>query len=315
VKLIRGGLLSGVGAIVALLALSPTISWATYPGANGRIAYSCSGICTILPDGSGMEKIADLGHSPSWSADGERLVFVRYGQVVTMDADGGNQTQITHGDAAKESAGFSPNGRRIVFEKHLGGYDTPERVSLWRVRTDGTDQQRIVSDYAASPVYSPSGKRQIVFEGSPRGEARNGIWKIRPDGSHLRRLTDPRQYGPYFDDQLLDWSPSGGQILFYRCEWGIHECGGGNRVMRRDGSREHPINHPSGEVYSPDGNRFAFASGDYDNVAHSYNCLDIYTMRLNGSDIRALTHNCEDFNNGGPGGYDSGPSWQPIPPQ
>ena len=107
--------------------------------------------------------------------------------------------------------------------------------------------------------------------------------------------------------------PDGEHILFYRCEWGIHECDGGSWVMRRDGSREHLLHHPSGEVYSPRGNRFAFASGDYDNVAHSHNCLDIYTMSLNGSDIRGLTHNCEDFNNGGAGGYAFGPSWQPIP--
>jgi hypothetical protein len=76
-KPIRGGLLSGVGVVVVLLAVLPATSWATYPGANGRIAYSCQtpeyvppGICTILPDGSGIEQLTDLGHSPSWSADG-----------------------------------------------------------------------------------------------------------------------------------------------------------------------------------------------------------------------------------------------------
>ena len=78
--------------------------------------------------------------------------------------------------------------------------------------------------------------------------------------------------------------------------------------MRPDGSQERPFN-AYGNVYSPGGDRFAFTGGDYDNVAHSYNCLDIYTIRLNGSDRRELTHNCNPF--GFRYAYD--PSWQPIP--
>jgi hypothetical protein len=75
VKPIWGGLLSGVGVTLVLLALFPANSWATYPGADGRIGYSCQtqgspeyvppGICTILPDGSGMKKIADVGDNAS----------------------------------------------------------------------------------------------------------------------------------------------------------------------------------------------------------------------------------------------------------
>ena len=38
-KPIRGGLLSGLG-VALLLAIVPATSWATYPGANGRIAYT-----------------------------------------------------------------------------------------------------------------------------------------------------------------------------------------------------------------------------------------------------------------------------------
>jgi Tol biopolymer transport system component len=313
----KGGLLSGVVTLV-LLALSPATSWATYPGGNGRIAYTCSGICTILPNGSGIENPTDSGHSASWSANGQRLVFVRAGDVFTMSADGGSQTQVTNTSGSEGSPQFSPSGRWIVYSKEVGGYDTPLTHSLWRVRANGADQPRLVRRYVASQVYSPSvvyspSGRRIAFAGRPRGRAKDGIWKVRPDGSQLSRLTNPAQHGKYVNDYLEDWRPDGERILFYRCEWGIHECDGGNWVMRRDGSREHPVNRPSGDVYSPNGNRFAFASGDYDLVAHSYNCLDIYTMRLDGSDRRELTHNCDDFNTGGPGGYASGPDWQPIP--
>jgi Tol biopolymer transport system component len=310
-KLIRGGLLSA-GALL-LLALSPATSSATYPGANGRIAFS--GIFTVLPNGSGLQQLTS-GGDPSWSADGRLIAFTRSDgeavEVWTMHADGTHERQVTHGGVDKANPSFSLSGRRIVFS--TAPYD--REAAIFKIRPDGMKKRRIVGHlgpFATSPVFSPGGRR-IAFEGAPNDARREGIWKVKPDGSHLRRLTNPRQHGPYFHDQLLDWRPDGERILFYRCEWGIHECDGGNWVMRRDGSREHPINHSGGEVYSPDGNRFAFASGDYDNVAHSHNCLDIYTMRLNGSDIRGLTHNCEGFNNGGPGGYAFDPSWQPMPP-
>jgi Tol biopolymer transport system component len=304
VKPIRGGLLSGVGAVVALLALSPAISWATFPGDNGRIAYSCNqsylerrGICTILPDGTGIEQLATPGYSPSWSADGESLVFVRSRRVFTMDADGSNQTQVTFRSRTvwMQNPGFSPDGGWIVFERifdrQWGG--TPAKVSLWTVRTDGTDGHRIVGHNAATPVYSPSGRR-IAFHGRPRDAARDGIWKIRPDGARLRRLTDPQGVGDY----VLDWSPDGEHILFLR--------GGDPWTMRADGSVERPFS-TYGQVYSPRGNRLAFGSGVYDNVSDSWMCFDIHTIRLNGSDRRSLTDNCRGFD-----GYASDPSWQPT---
>jgi hypothetical protein len=324
-KPIRGGLLAGVGAIVALLALSPAISWATFPGANGRIAYSCQtqdspdyeppGICTIRPDGSGMVKIADNARSPSWSANGRRLVFVRDSQLFTMDADGGNQTQITHGDALKGSPQFSPNGRRIVFAKVVApGAGPRARTSLWKIRADGSDPKRIVSDYADRPIYLPNGRR-IVFQGRPRGAARDGIWKIRPNGSHLRRLTAPpvpSRWEAYVDG-LLDVSPGGGQILFLRCNEVERWCGSIRWwVMRPDGSGKRPAPIRA-DGYSPNGNRFVFATGESEPVYGTDYCLDIHTIRPNGTDDRALTHNCDGLPPGDYADLAYAPSWQPIP--
>jgi Tol biopolymer transport system component len=320
-KLIRGGLLPGVGAIVALLAFFPATSWATFPGANGRIAYAFygpsdpHGIFTVLPDGSGVQQLTDGGSYPSWSADGGLIAFTRSdgeaAQIWTMHADGTHERQVTDdadGGGGKANPGFSPSGRRIVYTT-ASWYG---EGSIFKVSPDGMKKRRIVGHLDASPtspVFSPGGRR-IAFDGAPNDARRDGIWKIKPDGSHLRRLTDPNQHGRYYDDYLLDWSPNGEHILFYRCEWGIHECDGENWVMQPDGSRAHPTNHSGGEVYSPDGNQFAFASGDYDGVAHSYNCLDIYTIRLDGSDRRQLSNNCADFSSSD---YAYDPNWQPIP--
>ena len=316
VKPIRGGLLSAVGAALLLLALSPATSWATFPGANGRIAFvgwgqqsDPSGIFTVLRNGSGLQQLTSpSGGYPSWSADGERLVYIDRGGVFTMSADGENQTRVIASNGNLHGPPhFSPGGRRIVYASEPTGY--PNRSGILTVRTDGTHKRRLVGKGAERPVWAP-GSRRIAFDRWNLGN-RNGIWKVSPDGSHKRRLTNPGQHNY---DQLLDWSPDGQHILFYRCEPDIHFCDGSNWVMRADGSHEHPFQGPYGEVYSPSGRRFAGVTGEPDgSLDFGYFCSDIFTVNVVSGDRNVITHNCE---NGPPGDYGAfvyAPSWQPIP--
>jgi Tol biopolymer transport system component len=223
-----------------------------------------------------------------------------------MDADGGNQTQVTHGSVEKVNPGFSSSGRRIVYAS--APYDG--RPSIFKIRPDGMKGRRIVGPDATSPVFSPGGRR-IAFDGTPNGARRAGIWTVRRDGSHLRRLTGPRRAGVV--DHVLDWSPDGKHLLFDRCKAEIHSCHGGNWVMRADGSHKHPIDAP-GEVYSPSGNRFAGVTAEIDDpINFDWGCSDIYTIRATGTGLRLVTHNCEDHNSGDPGPFADFPSWQPIP--
>jgi hypothetical protein len=61
-------------------------------------------------------------------------------------------------------------------------------------------------------------------------------------------------------------------------------------------------------AFSPAGDRIALTGYFLEEL-----CSDTYTMSLTGSNPHAVTHNCEDFNNGGPGGFAAQPSWQPVP--
>jgi hypothetical protein len=171
-------------------------------------------------------------------------------------------------------------------------------------------RERIVGPAATSPVFSPGGRR-IAFDGAPNVARRDGIWTVRRDGSHLRRLTGPT--GAYVVDHVLDWSPDGKHILFHRCEATTHSCHGGNWVMRPDGSHKHSI-QTGGEVYSPSGDRFAGVAAEIDDpINFDWGCSDIYTVLATGNGVNLVTHNCENHNFGDPGPFAIFPSWQPVP--
>src|SRR5215211_7806516 len=134
-----------VACAVALLAVSSE-GKATSPGKNGRIAYAsiayASGdqsepyfgpIYTIKPGGSGKSKVTN-GGPPSYSPDGKRLVFSDLDktsskhpsdyEIYTVDARGGDRTQLTHNDKDEFAPSYSPDGKKIAYDAAYDGNDT-----------------------------------------------------------------------------------------------------------------------------------------------------------------------------------------------
>lgn len=81
---VRGALVAALLLAAIMLMLAATAADAAFPGQDGKIAFSrdnyrqgTSGIFTIAPDGGGQQRIGpEFGYSPSWSADGQKLVFI-----------------------------------------------------------------------------------------------------------------------------------------------------------------------------------------------------------------------------------------------
>ena len=106
-----------VGLVAALLAAcllalvgSAKPIGATFPGANGKIAFGTNRdgnneIYTMDADGSNQINLTNNAaedHSPSWSPDGTKIAFMSEldpltSVIYTMNAEGSNQTRLTNG--------------------------------------------------------------------------------------------------------------------------------------------------------------------------------------------------------------------------
>jgi hypothetical protein len=103
---VAAGALVAVGLLVVMLLVEARPAEATFPGKNGRIAYSVldSGIYTINPGGGGKTKVIALPLSgdakPSYSPIGKRIAYSDYDgqdyEIYTINVGGGGKTQVTN---------------------------------------------------------------------------------------------------------------------------------------------------------------------------------------------------------------------------
>jgi dipeptidyl aminopeptidase/acylaminoacyl peptidase len=157
---------------------------ATFPGANGRIAYTWSrggedfdgggpiphrvGIVSVRPNGEGRRLVARGATQPAYSPDGDRIAFLR-GRLWVARADGRSAHPVTPSDWSVGQHTWSPRGTRLAFERtfrNSGG------GALYTVRSDGTGLKRLLKTPLgmglSSGAWSPDGKA-IVYDQNSAG--------------------------------------------------------------------------------------------------------------------------------------------------
>lgn len=207
------------------LAWSPDGRFLTFEvrGTNSISVYrtEVSGTDEAIP----LTDLRGVNFGAAWSPDGEQIAFSALqatGSAISlMNADGGEQRQLSPTTASYHHPSWSPDGERIAFLKNSG--------LLWDVMvidSDGNNQRQLTlgARVASTLEWSPDGAR-IVYSGIMDGSEE--IFVADLSSGVVAQLTHSvaREISPV-------WSPDGGLILFTIRENDSYDIG----IVGADGS-------------------------------------------------------------------------------
>jgi Tol biopolymer transport system component len=285
--------------VIVLLATASTAS-ATYPGANGEIAYARYGgkrvpstLRTIEPYGDPGRTLARPGvglPDAGWTPDGTRVAMVlgkEPNRIVMLHVATEERSLVIKSDDVPdtrfvESLGISPDGDAIVFCAVRRGSGT----TLFTVGADGSALTDISGDHDdCQPDWGPTDRIAAESTGWT-----SRIVTMDPDGSDRAVVIR----GPDADRAAIfsapSWSPDGARIVVGSTS--LRERRPDLWIVDADGSDLAPLTDTprlteSSPIFSPNGARIAYL---FDDAQEGYGFSDIYTMAADGSDVRRLTH-------------------------
>lgn len=326
------GLLASAVAVAAAAAIT---AGGKAPGQNGRIAFALSDpvldgtvTYTANADGSHVEQLVSAAPAgePRWSPDGNEVAVLapctdgeENCAAVIVNADTGAVRQLKAPDPTLFTGclQWSPDGKRLA----CMGFGEPDssRNGIYTIRSsDGGDLTRMTSNPGGEDLpgdYSPDGKRFVFARFVQEGEPPIGLFVVKTDGSHLRRITPPGM----ILSSPGDWSPQGNRVLFARrvsadvlsSLWVVRSDGSELREIQLDAEPAcgGPISDPASRGcihprWSPDGKKIVFSlwtraakgDGEVENV---------YTVNADGTGLTQITHG---------GDSDGTPDWGTHPP-
>jgi Tol biopolymer transport system component len=279
--------------------------------------FSSARIVSARPDGSGLRALTHPGPkqfdiNAVISPDGSRVAFERDPvpsgpSVIGLVGAIGRGEHIVPVPCASPCAGvnfpsWTLDGRRVVFTRVIGPFDGPGQSArsavLYTARPDGSGLRRL-SQRGIDGVYedfharfAASGK-YLIFARHRNQPSAVAIFRMRPDGSHVRRLTPWRLHADLPDLSLAAHGPTKDLVVFET----NGAANGGEQGIATVRATCHPLatcirdiryvthNVPGphttfNPAWSPDGKQIAFTNAIFSRSKPPI--ADIWTMRPNG---------------------------------
>ena len=235
---------------------------------------------SVRPDGSGLGRI-DPGcprgvakdeiceqNSPAFAPDGKRIAFanphgdlvhirgeeyIEVGAIAVMNLDGSGRRQLTQLRTPTSSEDghpfWSPNGKRIGFVRLNSRAKPQGKQAIFVMNADGSGVRRVTPWQMLAgdhPDWSPDGRWILFRSPEPGGFAGDDLFRVRLDGSGLKRLTNTK---PDVEMFSASYSPDGRSIVFSRTgKRGLPDLW----VMRADGTKVRQLTRTARWDSAPD---------------------------------------------------------------
>ncbi|TGC09498.1 TolB family protein [Methanolobus halotolerans] len=221
---------------------------------------------------------------PSWSPDGEKLVFAFDQAIWSMNSDGSGRKKLYDNLAWEGDPVFNRNGSKIYYATESKKAYSSRYISIHVMDANGGNVLKLTETAdARSPSVSPDGTRVAYIS---RLAGNYDVWIMDIDGTNSKRITDSPGH-----ESSPSWSPDGSKL--------IYSLDGDILVQNTDGINPIVLTSNSYDnidpAYSPDGSMIVFSSdqsGDY----------DLWLMGADGKGFTMLTSAASD---------ERAPAWSP----
>ncbi len=146
-----------------------------------------------------------MDRQPSYSPDGKWIVFStsRNGNLDlwTTSTETGETRRVTDDQAQDWDPAFTPDGRQLIWSSDRSGH-----FEIWIAEADGRNARQLSRDGmdAENPTMTRDG--WVIY--SANFGQKQGIWKIRPDGTQAAKVIDGINAHP-------EVSPDGQFVLYH----------------------------------------------------------------------------------------------------